>query len=31
MRFKEPMPFGKDPGVEYVAFASCTGYRLATP
>ena len=29
--FKEPMPFGKAPGVEYVVAAGCTGYRLATP
>lgn len=26
--FKEPMPFGPEPGVEYVAEPNCTGYRL---
>jgi hypothetical protein len=26
--FKAPMPFGRDPGVEYVADSSCNGYRL---
>ena len=29
--FKEPMPFGPAPGVEYVVDASCNGYRLVTP
>ncbi|MBL9017546.1 MAG: hypothetical protein JNL83_25375 [Myxococcales bacterium] len=29
--FKEPMPFGKEPGVEYVVSADCSGYRLAAP
>ena len=29
--FKEPMPFGPAPGVEYVATAGCNGYRLVTP
>ncbi|HEU0036171.1 MAG TPA: hypothetical protein VFQ53_36410 [Kofleriaceae bacterium] len=29
--FKEPMPFGPAPGVEYVASSSCTGYRLVAP
>lgn len=27
--FKEPMPFGPAPGVEYVVSGSCNGYRLA--
>jgi len=26
--FKEPMPFGREPGVEYVEIAGCKGYRL---
>jgi hypothetical protein len=29
--FKEPMPFGPAPGVEYVVEARCTGYRLVPP
>ena len=29
--FKEPMPFGKAPGVEYVVAPDCNGYRLAAP
>jgi len=29
--FKEPMPFGKERGVEYVVAADCSGYRLAAP
>ncbi|HVK84413.1 MAG TPA: hypothetical protein VM513_09920 [Kofleriaceae bacterium] len=29
--FKEPMPFGPAPGVEYVSDATCTGYRLIAP
>jgi len=28
--FKEPMPFGPAPGVEYVVSGSCNGYRLAS-
>lgn len=26
--FKEPMPFGPAPGIEYADGAGCTGYRL---
>lgn len=26
--FKEPMPFGPAPGIEYAVDASCSGYRL---
>lgn len=26
--FKEPMPFGPEPGVEYVDEPKCTGYRV---
>ena len=29
--FKEPMPFGLAPGVEYAAQADCKGYRLIKP
>jgi hypothetical protein len=29
--FKEPMPFGAAPGVEYLTSAGCTGYRLIAP
>ncbi len=29
--FKEPMPFGAAPGVEYVVAPDCSGYRLAAP
>ncbi|MDX2086799.1 MAG: hypothetical protein SFX73_03060 [Kofleriaceae bacterium] len=29
--FKEPMPFGPAPGVEYAVDARCTGYRLIAP
>lgn len=29
--YKEPMPFGPAPGVEYVVDASCTGYRVIAP
>lgn len=29
--FKEPMPFGTAPGIEYSAGAGCTGYRLVAP
>jgi len=29
--FKEPMPFGPAPGVEYVVDTRCTGYRVVTP
>jgi hypothetical protein len=29
--FATPMPFGPEPGVEYVVDASCNGYRLVTP
>jgi len=29
--FKEPMPFGAAPGIEYAANASCTGYRAIAP
>ncbi len=29
--FKEPMPFGPVPGVEYVGDDRCTGYRVVTP
>lgn len=27
--FKEPMPFGPAPGIEYVVDATCSGYRLS--
>ena len=26
--FKEPMPFGPEPGIEYADAADCKGYRL---
>ena len=29
--FKEPMPFGAVPGIEYVTISGCTGYRLIAP
>jgi hypothetical protein len=29
--FKEPMPFGPAPGIEYAVDASCNGYRLIAP
>ena len=29
--FKEPMPFGHAPGIEYAVDASCNGYRLIAP
>lgn len=29
--FKEPMPFGPAPGIEYVVEPGCTGYRTITP
>jgi hypothetical protein len=29
--FKEPMPFGHEPGIEYAVDASCNGYRLIVP
>jgi hypothetical protein len=29
--FKEPMPFGPAPGIEYVAGGECTGYRTIAP
>ena len=29
--FKEPMPFGPAPGIEYQVDASCNGYRLVAP
>ncbi|MBA3459008.1 MAG: hypothetical protein H0T46_03540 [Deltaproteobacteria bacterium] len=29
--FKEPMPFGAAPGVEYTVAPGCNGYRLVTP
>lgn len=29
--FDAPMPFGREPGVEYVADDRCKGYRLITP
>lgn len=29
--FKEPMPFGSLPGIEYVADGACAGYRLIAP
>jgi hypothetical protein len=29
--FKSPMTFGAEPGIEYVANDSCTGYRLIGP
>lgn len=29
--FKEPMPFGREPGVEYVEASGCKGYRLIAP
>lgn len=29
--FKEPMPFGPAPGVEYVVDDRCTGYRVVAP
>lgn len=29
--FKEPMPFGPAPGVEYAAQPDCKGYRLIKP
>jgi hypothetical protein len=29
--FKEPMPFGPAPGVEYAVDATCKGYRLVAP
>lgn len=29
--FKEPMPFGPAPGIEYTVSPGCTGYRLIAP
>jgi hypothetical protein len=29
--FKEPMPFGPAPGIEYVVDDHCTGYRRIAP
>lgn len=29
--FKEPMPFGHEPGIEYTVDSSCNGYRLIAP
>lgn len=29
--FKEPMPFGPAPGIEYAVDATCNGYRLIAP
>jgi hypothetical protein len=29
--FKEPMPSGPAPGIEYVVGPGCTGYRVVTP
>ena len=29
--FKEPMPFGHEPGIEYAVDASCNGYRMIVP
>lgn len=29
--FKEPMPFGPAPGIEYVVESGCTGYRRIAP
>ncbi|HET9987693.1 MAG TPA: hypothetical protein VFQ65_04220 [Kofleriaceae bacterium] len=29
--FKEPMPFGHAPGIEYAVDASCNGYRVIAP
>jgi hypothetical protein len=29
--FKQPMPFGPAPGIEYVEVTGCKGYRLIAP